>query len=544
MKWTNKFFAILLAAVLITSMGCGTGGAGGRYRGTPGDQRITVNLPSSPPELNSMLSSDAVSGDILRQCMSGLFKLDQNDAPHPDLAERWEVDSDGRVYTLHLRKDVKWSDGSPVTAADFVFAWTWVMDPANAAPLAFLLYENIENGAAFYEGKTDAGALGVQALDEHTLQVTLEQAIPYALTLFASFTYLPMNQKAFEGIGVDGYGKSPDTLVTNGPYRLTEWTHDSDILLTKDPAHYAAGEIFIPELRFTMISDTNAALNAFQAGEIDTTNITGEQMRAFEQAQSGAAHTYYDNGTWFLRFNTQSELLSNGKIRQALGMAIDAQQLCDNVLKDGSVPADGVVPPRISGADGFYAQARGTVYTPDIGQAKELWAQGLSELGLDPATVTLRYLADDTTYAKMQAEYFQAQWKSNLGLEVRVDTMPFKARLAATKSGDFDIVFGGWSPDYNDPMTYLGLFTSGSSNNSGKYASTEYDALIAQAMSERDEGKRQKLLIQAETLLLADAAIAPLYFSCVPYAVSEKVTGMTRTGFQEYDFCDGAKIAS
>lgn len=544
MRRTKRLLALLLAATLVTSTGCMPAGTGGGYPGTEGDRRITVNLPGSPPELNSMLSSDAVSGDILRMCMSGLFKLDGDDVPQPDLAEKWEVDDSGRVYTLHLRGDAKWTDGTPVTAADFVFAWTWAMDPANASPLAFLLYENIENGTAFYEGKADAAALGVQALDEHTLQVTLQQAVPYALTLFASFTYLPMNQKAFEAIGADNYGKSAETFVTNGAYRLDQWTHDAEILLRKNTAHYAAAEILIPEVRFTMISDTNAAFNAFQAGELDVTNITGEQHGALEKAQSGAAHTYYDNGTWFLRFNTQSKLLSNAKLRQALGMAIDAQQLCSNVLKDGSVPADGVVPPRIAGADGLYAQARGTVYTPDIAQAKELWAQGLAELGLAAGEVKLRYLADDTTYAKMQAEYFQAQWKTNLGLTVQVDTMPFKARLAATKDGDFDIVFGGWSPDYNDPMTYLGLFTSGSSNNAGKYASAEYDSLIARAMTEPDEGARQKLLIQAETMLLADAAIAPLYFSCVPYAVSQKVTGMTRTGFQEYDFCDGAKIAS
>lgn len=544
MKRTKRFLTFLLAATLVTSMGCRSADTGARYPGTEGDQRITVNLPGSPPELNSMLSTDAVSGDILRMCMSGLFKLDAADVPQPDLAEKWEVDDSGRVYTLHLRGDAKWSDGTPVTAADFVFAWTWAMDPANASPLAFLLYENIENGAAFYEGTADAASLGVKAPDERTLQVTLQQAVPYALTLFASFTYLPMNQKAFETIGADNYGKSADTFVTNGAYRLTEWTHDSAVLLTKDPTHYAAAEILIPEVRFTMITDTNAAFNAFQAGEIDATNITGEQHGALEQEQSGTAQTYYDNGTWFLRFNTQSKLLSNVKIRQALGMAIDAQQLCNNVLKDGSVPADGVVPPRIAGADGLYAQARGIIYTTDIVQAKELWAQGLSELGLDAGAVKLRYLADDTTYAKMQAEYFQAQWKANLGLEVQVDTMPFKARLAATKDGDFDMVFGGWSPDYNDPMTYLGLFTSGSSNNAGKYASAAYDALIAGAMNESNEGERQKLLIEAETLLLADAAIAPLYFSCVPFAVSEKLTGMTRTGFQEYDFCDGAKIAS
>lgn len=542
MKQTKRLLLVLLALTLSITTACKPADSSS-FRGTPDASQITVNLPGSPPELNSMLATDAVSADILRVCMSGLFKLDQNDQPQPDLVETWEVSADNKTYTMHLRADALWSSGDPVTAADFIFAWTYAMNAANASPYSFLLYENIKNGQAFYEGKVPAADLGIKALDASTLQVELEQPIPYALTLFASFIYLPVNQKAFEAIGAENYGKSPETFPTNGAYRMTEWTRDDHILVTKNEAHYNAANIFIPQIRFTMITDTNAALNAFRAGELDTANITGEQMLQLEQESAKNVQKYYDNGTWFLRFNTQSKLLSNAKLRQALGMAIDVQQLCDNVLKDGSVPADGYVPPRIAGAGGkLYAEARGSIHAPKTADAKALWDEGLRELGVDAADVTLRYLADDTTYSKMQAEYFQAQWKQNLGLDVQVDSMPFKARLAATSAGDFDIVFGGWSPDFNDPMTFLSLFTSQSSNNSGHYENAQYDDLIARAMAERDELARQKLLIEAETLLLQDAPIAPLYFSCVPYVVSDKLTGITRTGFQEYDFCDGAQI--
>lgn len=544
MRLKKTIFLLLLTVALSAVTACGTARTDTVVRGTKDSDMVTVNLLGEPPELNSMMTTDSVSGDVLRACMSGLIKLDKEDQPQPDIAKSWEISSDNQTYTMHLRQDAVWSNGDPVTASDFVYSWTYMMDASHAAPFAFLLYENIKNGQAFYEGRAGASELGVKALDAYTLQVELEQPVPYALTLFAATSYLPMNQRAFLEIGAENYGKSPETIVTNGAYFLTEWVHDDHILVTKNEAHYNAGEIFIPKLRFTMITDNSAALNAFQVGEIDTTNITGEQMLKLQQEDSSAVNTYYDNGAWFLRFNTENEFTSNEKIRRALGMAIDAEQLCSGVLKDGSVPADGFVPPRISGADGsLYAEARGSVYTYDILAAQALFKEGLEELSKTPEEVTINYLADDTSSSKLQAEYFKEQWKTNLGIGVQIETMPFKARLAATRSGNFDIVLSGWSPDFNDPMTYLGLLTSDNGNNSGKYTSPQYDALIEGAVGETDAFKRQELLIEAEMLLMEAAPIVPLYFSCVPYVVSSKLTGMTRTGFQEYDLCDGAKIA-
>lgn len=544
MRLRRTIFLCLITVVLAACTACGVGHTNTIVRGTKDSDMVTVNLLGEPPELNSMMTTDSVSGDVLRACMSGLIKLDKEDQPQPDIAERWEISSDKRTYTMHLRQDAVWSNGDPVTASDFVYSWTYIMDASNAAPFAFLLYENIKNGQAFYEGYAEASELGVKALDAYTLKVELEHPIPYALTLFAATSYLPINQRAFLEIGAENYGKSPETIVTNGAYFLTEWVHDDHILVTKNEAHYNGGEIFIPKLRFTMIKDNSAALNAFLAGEIDTTNITGEQMLKLLQEDSSVVNTYYDNGSWYLRFNTENEFTGNEKIRRALGMAINLEQLCSGVLKDGSVPADGYVPPRIAGAQGgLYADGRGPVYSFDIQVAQALFKEGLEELSKRPEDVTLNYLADDTSTSKLQAEYFKEQWKTNLGIEVQIETMPFKARLAATRSGDFDMVLSGWSPDFNDPMTYLSLLTSDNGNNSGHYKSSQYDGLIERAMGEADALTRQGLLIEAETLLMEEAPIAPLYFSCVPYAVSSKLTGMTRTGFQEYDLCDGAKIA-
>lgn len=544
MKPTKLISLLLLTAVLTTSVSCGAKKIAAQpYPGSSDKDTVTVNLLGEPPELNSLLTADAVSGDILRACMSGLIQLDSKDKPQGDLAETWDISEDNTVYTFHLREDVLWSNGEPVTAADFIYSWTHIMTASNAAPYAFLLYENIKNGQAFYDGTATAAELGIQATDDFTLRVELENPMPYALTLFASFCYLPMNQKGYEAIGADNYGKSADAIVTNGPYQLTEWTHDDHILVTKNEEHYRADEISIPEIRFTMITDANASLNAFKAGEIDTTNITGEQQLALQKESKDSASKYYDNGSWFLRYNTQNEFLSNALVREAFGMAIDTDMLCDFVLKDGSVPADGYVPSKIAGAnDELYSDARGALYKPDIKKAKALLEEGLKELGKQPSDVTLRYIADDTTYGKLQAEYFKEQWSKNLGVDVQIDIMPFKARLEATKNGNFDIMFSGWAPDFNDPMTFLSLLTTDNTNNLGKYSNPKYDELIAQAMTEVDATKRQALLIEAETLLLSDAAITPLYFSCVPYAISSKLTGMTRTGFQEYDFCDGAKI--
>lgn len=561
MKKMNRAFAAVLAGVMAFSMiACGsnkdtpkdtTGGgdstqaqseAGISYPGTPDADMITVDLRAEPPEMNSLLTTDVAAGDVLREVMAGLTKLDGNDVPQPDMAESWDISDDKLTYTMHLRKDAKWSNGEPVTAHDFVYAWQLVCTPETASPYAYIVYENIKNGAAVYEGKKDISELGVKAIDDYTLEVQLETPVPYALHLFSFSTYLPVNQKAYEEIGADKYAKDADKLVTNGAYKMTEWVHDDHILLEKNEDYFGAANIEIQKVKLVMMKDENARMNAFKGGQVDAIDLTGDQV---EQAKNEgmAVQSYIDNGNWYLQYNIESEFLSNKKIRQAISMAVDRQLMCDNVLKDGSVPATGVTPNAILGSDGKpFTDAVGTLLVSDAAKAKELFDEGLAELGKKAEDVKISFITDDTTNAQKIGAYIQEQIKQSLGITVDLQPMPFKSRIQKMQGGDFDMVFAGWAPDYNDPMTYLDMWMTDNGNNYGHFSNEEFDKLITDAKKETDTAKRQEMLVEAEKLLAEEMPLATLYFSAKPYIVSSKVEGITRTGFQEWDFTDGAKI--
>lgn len=549
----KKWMAFALAGAMALSVAaCGSTattdsntGGGVTYAGTPDADMVTVDLRAEPPELNSILTTDVASGDILREVISGLYKLDANDNPVEDLAIDTQVSEDGKTYTMKLREDAKWSNGEPVTANDFVFAYQTICKKETASTYAFIVYENLENGVDVYEGKKDPSELGVKAIDDYTLEVTFTTPIPYAKHLFSFSSYYPMNQKAYEEIGADNYAKDADKIVTNGAYKIAEWTHDDHITLEKNPDYYNADEIKIEKIKYLMMKDVNARMNAFKAGQVDGIDLTGDQV---EQLTNEGVETksYVDNGVWYLQYNTKQTGLSNAKIRQALGLAVDTQSLCDNVLKDGSLPAVGLVPTGIAGANGTkYRETAGDMVTYDPDQAKKLLEEGLKEEGLTASDLKLSLITDDTTKAQKEAAYYQEQWKQTLGISVEVKPMPFKSRLQAMQDGDFDIAFAGWAPDYNDAMTFLDMFVTTNGNNYGKYSSKEYDKLIEQAKEEVDAEKRQELLIQAEQMLVStDAPVFPLYFSVKPYVLSSKVQNITRTGFQEWDLTDGAEIVT
>lgn len=555
----KKVLAMALASAMILSLGAcgsssgdkkaeGTSDGGAKtetsstgFAGTPEEDSYTIDLRAEPPELNSMLTTDVVSGDILRMVMSGLYKLDENDKPVPDLAEETTVSDDKRTYTMKLRQDAKWTNGEPVTANDFVFAYQAVCNKETASSYAFIIYDNLLNGKEVYEGTKDPSELGVKAIDDYTLEVTFVNPIPYAEHLFSFSTYYPVNQKAYEEIGAEHYGDEMDQLVTNGAYTISEWVHNDHITLAANEDFYDPDRVAVKTVRYNMMNDSNARMNAFQAGQIDCINLTGDQT---VQAESLGIHVenYVNNSNWYIQFNTKKtdKGLDNANIRRALGLALDTQSLCDNILKDGSVPATGLVPTAIAGAnDVLYREAAGDITGYNAEEAKKALEKGLQETGLKAEDLKLSFLCDDSDGAQRDAQFMQEQWKSVLGLNVEITPQPFKSRLASMDSGDFDMVYAGWSPDYNDAMTFLDLFTTTNGNNYGKYSNTEYDKLIADAMVEADPAARQDLLVKAETLVTqTDAAVYPIYFSAVSYAVSDKVQNMTRTGFQEFDFTD------
>ena len=519
---------------------------GNKYPGTPDSDMITINLQQEPPELNSMLTTDTASAVVLRETMSGLTKLDKDDKPVPDMATSWKVSDDKLTYTFELRKDAKWSNGDPVTANDFAFAWKTAMDPKTASQYGFIIADNIKGGDAFSTGKGSADQLGIKVVNDYELQVTLAKPIPYFLNLCAFQTYLPVNQKAYEKIGADKYAKDTDKIVTNGAYKISAWQHDNSITLEKNADYWDAANMGIPKIKMVMIADANTAMNALKAGQLDYTTLNADQIKMMK-AQGQPTAAYVDDGIWYVQYNFKRKPFNNVKVREAFGLALDQNTFVKSVRADGSVAPTGIVPSGISGANGkLYTEAQGNIVPAyDAAKAKQLLNEGLKELGMTASQLKLTFLSSNATQAQKDAAYMQEQWKKVLGVSVDVKPLAFKARVDAMNKNDFDFVYAGWAPDYNDAMTFLDLFTTNNGNNYGKYSSTEYDDLIAKAEKESDAAKRQDYMMQAEKLAVTkDFVVSPLYFSVITYTTSAKFTGGISSGFQTWpgNYTDGAKL--
>lgn len=544
----NKKILILLLFSLFGLVACSGKGKDNHilenpYKGTPEADMVTVDIQTEPLALNSMINMDSVTGIILQMSMTGLMKLNEEGKPVLGLAEKIDVSDDKKTYTFYLRKDAKWSNGEPVTANDFLFAWNKMLDPKTASSVAYLLCENIVNAQAVYDGTKTSDALGVKIADDYTLTVELVDPVPYALELFAQFPFFPVNQKAYESVGAENYGTDADKIVTNGAYLITEWVHDSYIMMQKNEAYFDADSIHVPKVKYIMLADENTRINAFKTGQLDMFDLFGQQISQLTKEGTDIVNSYYDNTVYFLQFNKLRGVTANAKVCQALAMAIDTKSLCDNVFQDGSIPAEGMVPPGISGIDGTtFAEARGKIMEYNKEKAKQLLKEGLKELQMEKDSLKLSFTANNSSIGKIQAEYFQQQWEQNLGIKVELKLMEWMPLLETWKNGDFDLTINGWNGGTDDPLEYISIFASDNENNYGLYQSSEYDALILQARQEADWAKRQEYLIEAETMLMNDGVSLSLYNTRIVYATSAKVKDVVCIGYQKYDFTAGARL--
>ena len=524
----KKVFAMALTAVLAMSMLTACGGtdastATGKFPGTPAADTITLNLGGEPAQLFSVKTTESVSGYILGHVMEGLLSRDKNGDLVCTGAESYTYDEATMTYTFNLRKNAVWSNGEPVTAADYVFAYRALVDPKFAADYAYFGYV-FKNGQAVNEGKVAPEELGVKAVDDYTFQVTMETPCPYAENVFAMMTLYPLNEKAYNEYG-DLYGTDANKILTNGPYTMTNWTHESEIDLTKSENYWNKDTITQPKIIWKMMSDKNTAMNEFQAGNLDyMTDLTGDQVIALKEAGADV-NTYNSNGIKYVQYNVTKKGLNNTKIRKAFMMSIDNQSLCDNVLKDSSQPCFALVPDTID--NGRFAKVAGApLFSYDAAAAKKLLEEGLAEENLTVADLNkLTIICDDDDTSQKLLAFVLEQWKTNLGVEVQPQVVPRKSRVLALSTHEFDMIISGWYPDYDDPNTFLDMFVTGSGNNSGLWSNAEYDELIAKAAKEMDHDVRAQYLADAQKILIDDAAVAPMYGMYRNYVVSDKVTG-------------------
>lgn len=500
---------------------------------------VVYNIGTEPPQMWHSKATDTTSFQLFRHLFMGLLGADKNDQPIPGVAAMPEVSEDGLTYTFKLREDSKWWDGEPVTAKDFEYSWLTLLDKEAACEYAQMAFV-IKNAEKYYEGEVAREELGLKVVDDYTLEVTLEYPVAYFNSLMSFGVFMPLRQDWVEKLG-DKYGTDGDKIIGNGPYKVESWQHENEFVMVKNADYFDADNIKIDKLVARMVNDANTAYDMFSTGELEMIGLKGEQLElaakdGFEVLQYG------DGASFYLQFNlNEDQPTSNLNIRRALGLAINRASFVKNILRNNSLPALTYTTPEIKGFGGekpFGDFVKVDYADNDAAKAKELWELGCQELGKTSEEVAgaLTLIADDSDVAKEIAAAYQEYWRQAFGVEVTIENMPFKSRLQRTTDKQFSIVSGGWGPDYNDPLTFLEIMTTGNGNNKGSWSNAEFDALIAASRTETDAEKRMELLYKAEEILLADMAIAPVYFRMRDYVLADGLEGIVRTAFQDYNF--------
>lgn len=523
----KKVFAFIMAAAMALACfaGCGEEGASSSSSGS-GANSLVYNLQNEPQDMNSATSADGASFTVTHYMIEGLMRRDEGANPIPGIAKSYEYDEETLTYTFTLRENAAWENGTPVTAHDFVFAWRLLCAPDSTSTSTNQGYI-IKNAQAYNNGQCAAEDFGARAIDDYTLEVQLESPCGYALFQFSATYFSPINQEFYESCG-DKYGTDKEYLMANGAFKMTEWAHEDHITLTANESYYEPGRIALDEITFVMISETNAALNSFQAGEVDVLpQLSAEQVTQLEEKGQEVGH-YNNNGVRFIIFNMENEYFANENIRRAFSLAIDRSVLAGVVLNDGSEPAYSYCPPVFKGVEkSFIEEAGAPFYTDDTSAAAAYLDAGLAEIGKtreDMNAAGIKITLDENSIYQKVVAYLMEQWKTELGVEIGASVMPKKSRIEAVYTNhDFDMAYGTWGPDYNDPNTNLEAYVTGYGLNGGLYSNARFDECIAAAAKEPNLEKRMAYLIEAEQLLVGDVAVAPMYFECSNYIVSSRV---------------------
>ena len=499
---------------------------------------ISLNAGMEPTGLNTLTSTYAIEFSLFKHMYENLVTLDDDDNTVPGAAESWDYDEDTLTYTFHLRKDGVWTNGDPVTAKDFEFAWSQALNPDVASDYAYFLYF-IKNAEKYFNGEVAWDEVGVKVVDDYTLEVTMEQPTPYALFLFSFGTLAPINQRFYEAVGADLYSTEAQYFCTNGPFALTEWSHNDKIVMQKNDAWHGAADVEVEEIDWKIITDANAALSSFLAGDLDMVGLgTGELIKQAEAA-GATIQSYTDGTSFYIYFNNNDQYLSNVNLRRALFNAIDEQKEIDTVWQNDNEPMTSFTAPGVSATDGTsFAGKVGELYAPsrDQEKAKEYLATALSELGctVDELSAHLSIDCGDSATSIAEASFYQEQWRQVLGIEVTVNSMITKQGSQNRKTGNYVMSITGWGPDYNDPNSFLDLWVTDGGNNQTGFSNERYDELIDLAAKETDLEKRESYFIECEQIIADQLPIGPAFWRAPSYACSDKIKGgMHRSTFQD-----------
>ncbi|HIY93191.1 peptide ABC transporter substrate-binding protein [Companilactobacillus sp. HBUAS56275] len=541
---SKKYLLALLPIFLFVLVLSGCGSA------TEKDSKNTLAINSGDviATMDSSMNTDAIGAQHLTNTMEGLYRYDGSELK-PAIAKKVvKPTNNGKTYTFDLRH-TQWSNGKPVTANDFVYAWRRTVDPKTASQYAYI-YSGIKNADKINAGKKPVNTLGIKALGKYKLEVTLENAIPYFNTLMASSTFYPQYKPSVEKAGKQ-YGLSSTGMVFNGPFKLVNWNVSKNSWTeVKNNKYWNAKNVKLKTLKYYVVKDANTGLNLYDANRINRyEKLGGDTARQVSSYKTFSMDKQTAN--FYLELNQKKyKFFRNAKIRQAISMSINRSQLTNNVLgKTGGIEHT-IVPVGMSfnpttkvdftKEKMLQSSNQYTEYNPK--EATRLWKEGIKETGQKNLSFTL--LGDDTDNSKKQNEYLQGQMEKNLpGIKITLSNVPFKSRLDKSTSGNFDIVVTGWNADYPDPVTFLDIFTTGNVQNNGKYSNAQYDALInkSKTTDATNEEARWQDLLQATKILTDEQGAIPLYQSYQANLTRSNVKGYRITPNGSYNLVTAYK---
>ena len=507
-KKCDFIFLSILLATCVTLTGCGsseTNVVAGNKSGT-----LYWGNGTEPQSLDPQIATGVPEHHVISAVMEGLVLKDRKTLePRPGVAKTWDISNDGRVYTFYLRENAKWSNGDAHTAHDYVWSWWRALQTTLGNQYAYMLFP-IKNAKRYYDGETsDFSDVGVKAIDNRTLQVTLTNPTPYFLQLLDHYSLFPVHQATIEKFGrADERGTRwsyEGNLVGNGPYKLEEWKINRHITVTKNPYYWDEANVSINSIVFKPVDNAVTEERMFRAGALHvTSSIPADKIAIYQEKSAPELKITPYLGTYFYRLNINTPQLQDKRVRRALGMAIDRKQLVDNITKGGQIPAYTMTPP---GTMGYFPEST-LNFDPEA--AKRLLAEAGYPNGEGFPPIEILYNTNEG-HRKI-AVALQEMWKNYLNIDIKLLNQEWKVYLATESAGDYQISRGGWIGDYVDPNNFLDMFLCNGGNNRTGWCNEEYDRLILEvAPSQSSHEQRLKIFQQAETILLEDMPIIPVY---------------------------------
>ncbi|AHC14128.1 peptide ABC transporter substrate-binding protein [Salinispira pacifica] len=530
--WLVLFVALTVPALLFTACGGDSTAAAEEE-----EMVLNWNLSADPKTIDPGLNGATDGGDIIANTFEGLVR-ERNGEVYPGIAESWEFSEDGKTVTFNLRES-KWSDGSDLTAQDFVYAWKRAMAPETASEYSWIWeYTNVVNAPAATVGEVSLDEVGIRAVDDYTLEVQLSAPTPYFISLSSFYHFMPVKQSAVEA-GPDGaWAKDPDIYVSNGPFVVTEYTIGDGLVLEQNPNFWDAENVEIDRINVKFIDEASTAYTAYNAGEFDFLNDVPPAEVPKLIAENPEFYVFPLLGTYYYNFNMDLDMWDDARIRRALTLSIDREQIVD-VLARGNVPAPGFVPPGFPdhmGRDFFETAGDYGIPTDDsqFEEAQELLAEAGYEDGEGFPEFTLMYNTSEGH--KLVAEMVQEMWKTNLGIDITLENQEWAVFQETRKQGDYEVARGGWITDFLDPSGLLAIFTEGNAYNDPNFNNDEYNAAMARALTATTDEAHYEALYEAQDILMNELPIIPVYHYTDYMLSSPAVKGWERSMLSGTDF--------